>query len=127
VYFSKEFLEEAKMKLQKIILGLMTIMIVVLIAVIYWAWKTEIKLRTATAFVQGYVLEEAVVACEKVASSTPFVWRTASSKFVVGLNSFKGDKGVTVPSFTVYADGVFCDYDPVGKKGSIGSNFLDRN
>jgi hypothetical protein len=42
------------------------------------------------------------------------------------LNSVKLDRYTVSASYTLVADGVFCDYDPVKKKADIGSNFLDR-
>jgi hypothetical protein len=44
----------------------------------------------------------------------------------VGLNSVKLDKDNVVASYTLVADSVFCDYDPVKRKAGIGSNFLER-
>jgi hypothetical protein len=32
-----------------------------------------------------------------------------------------------VASYTLVADGVYCDFDPIKKKASIGSNFLERD
>jgi hypothetical protein len=45
---------------------------------------------------------------------------------VIGLNSVKPDKYTIVASYTLLADGVYCDYDPIKKKADIGSNFLER-
>ena len=45
---------------------------------------------------------------------------------MVGLNSVKLDKYTIIASYTLLADGVYCDYDPVKKKADIGSNFLER-
>jgi hypothetical protein len=45
---------------------------------------------------------------------------------VIGLNSVKPDKNTVVSSYTLVADGVYCDYDPIKKKADIGSNFLER-
>jgi hypothetical protein len=33
---------------------------------------------------------------------------------------------VVIPSYTLVADSVSCDYDPIKKKADIGSNFLER-
>jgi hypothetical protein len=46
---------------------------------------------------------------------------------VIGLNSVKLDKNTVVSSYTLVADSVYCDYDPIKKKADIGSNFLDRD
>ena len=45
---------------------------------------------------------------------------------VIGLTSVKLNKDTIFPSYTLVADSVFCDYDPVKKKADIGSNFLER-
>ena len=45
---------------------------------------------------------------------------------MVGLNSVKLDKYTIISSYTLVADGVYCDYDPIKKKADIGSNFLER-
>ena len=50
----------------------------------------------------------------------------ASKTSVIGLNSVKLDKDTIIASYTLFADGVYCDYDPVKKKADIGSNFLER-
>jgi hypothetical protein len=42
------------------------------------------------------------------------------------LHSVKLDKKTIIASYTLFADGVFCDYDPVKKKAELGSNFLER-
>ena len=78
------------------------------------------------AFVEGYVFAEAVAACEKAPSTTPFKWNTGTKTAVIGLNSVKPDKYTVIASYTLVADGVYCDYDPIKKKADIGSNFLER-
>jgi hypothetical protein len=45
---------------------------------------------------------------------------------VLGLNSVRLDKYVIVANYTLVADGVYCDFDPVKKKADIGSSFLER-
>ena len=45
---------------------------------------------------------------------------------IIGLNSVKLDKYTVIASYTLFADGIYCDYDPVKKKADIGSNFLER-
>jgi hypothetical protein len=42
------------------------------------------------------------------------------------LNSVKLGKDNVSASYTLVADSVFCDYDPVKRKADIGSNFLER-
>ena len=93
----------------------------------YIDWKLAIQLRTMKAFVEGYVFAEAVAACEKAPSSTPFKWNDGKSTAIIGLNSVKLDKYTVIASYTLVADGVYCDYDPIKKKADIGSNFLERD
>jgi hypothetical protein len=76
--------------------------------------------------VEGQVFAEAVATCEKVQSSTLFKWNGGTNTSIVGLNSVKLDKYTVIASYTLLADGVYCDYDPVKKKADIGSNFLER-
>ena len=35
-------------------------------------------------------------------------------------------RALVLASFTLLADGVYCDYDPIKHKADIGSNFLER-
>ena len=115
------------MTFQRIILGLLILAIIGLAGAFFLNWKTATQLRTLKAFVEGYVFAEAVAACEKADSTTPFKWNTGTTTSVVGLNSFKLDKYRVVSSYTLVADGVYCDYDPIKKKANIGSNFLERD
>ena len=69
---------------------------------------------------------DAVAACERASSATPFKWNGGTNTRVIGLNSVKLDKYNIVSSYTLVADGVFCDFDPIKKKANIGSNFLER-
>jgi hypothetical protein len=92
----------------------------------YIDWRLAVQIRTMKAFVEGYVFTEAVAACEKAQSSTPFKWNGAKSASIVGLNSVKLDKYTVIASYTLVADSVFCDYDPIKRKADIGSNFLER-
>ena len=89
-------------------------------------WKTLSQLRTMKAFVEGYVFADAVAACEKAQSTTPFKWNRGKQTAVVGLNSVKLNKDTIIASYTLFADSVYCDYDPIKKKANIGSNFLER-
>ncbi len=84
------------------------------------------QLRTVKAFVEGAVFADAVAACEKAPSSTPFKWNGGKQTAVIGLNSVKLNKDTIIASYTLVADSVYCDYDPVKKKADIGSNFLER-
>ena len=114
------------MTFQRIMAGLLILVIAALAGAFYMNWKTLTQLRTMKAFVEGYVFAEAVAACEKAQSSTPFKWNTGTKTSVVGLNSVKLDKYMIISSYTLLADGVYCDYDPIKKKADIGSNFLER-
>jgi hypothetical protein len=114
------------MTFQRTIAGLLILTIAGLAASFYMNWRTLTQLRTIKAFVEGYVFADAVAACEKAQSSTPFKWNAGTRTSVVGLNSVKPDKYTIVSSYTLVADGVYCDYDPIKKKADIGSNFLER-
>ena len=114
------------MTFQRTVIGLLILVIAGLAGAFYMNWKTLTQLRTVKAFVEGYVFAEAVAACEKAQSSTPFKWNGGTRTSVVGLNSVKLDKYTIIASYTLVADGVYCDYDPVKKKADIGSNFLER-
>jgi hypothetical protein len=114
------------MTFQRTIVGLLILIIIGLAAALYIEWKTTVQLRTMKAFVEGYVFAEAVAACEKAPSTTPFKWNAGTKTAVIGLNSVKPDKYTVIASYTLVADGVFCDYDPIKRKADIGSNFLER-
>jgi len=115
------------MTFQRVAIALFVLLIAGLGAAFYIDWKLAVQVRTMKAFVEGYVFAEAVAACEKAPSSTPFKWNGGKSTSIVGLNSVKLDKYTVVASYTLVADGVYCDYDPIKKKADIGSNFLDRD
>jgi len=115
------------MTFQRIIVGLLVLVIAGLAGAFYIDWKLAVQLRTVKAFVEGGVFAEAVTACEKAPSSTPFKWNGGTQTSVIGLSSVKLDKYTVIASYTLLADGVFCDYDPVKKKANIGSNFLERD
>ncbi len=115
------------MTFQRATFGLLILLAVGLAVVSYANWRLFNRLGTVQAFVEGYVLAEAVAACEKTESSTPFKWNGGPSNSVIGLNSVKLDKNTIIASFTLFADGVYCDYDPIKKKANIGSNFLERD
>jgi hypothetical protein len=115
------------MTFQRTIVGLLILIIAGLAAAFYIEWKTATQLRTVKAFVEGYVFAEAVAACEEAQSTTPFKWNTGTKTSVIGLNSVKLDKYTISSSYTLVADGVYCDYDPIKKKADVGSNFLERD
>jgi hypothetical protein len=116
-----------QMTFQRAIVGVLILLIAGLAGAFYIDWKLNVQLRTVKAFVEGYVFAEAVAACEKAPSTTPFKWNGGTNTSVVGLNSVKPDKYTVIASYTLLADGVFCDYDPIKKKADIGSNFLERD
>jgi hypothetical protein len=115
------------MTFQRAIVGVLVLVIAGLAGAFYAEWKIFTQVRTIKAFVEGYVFAEAVAACEKAPSSTPFKWNGGTNTSVIGLNSVKPDKYTVIASYTLVADGVFCDYDPIKKKADIGSNFLERD
>jgi len=114
------------MTLQRIAIGLFVLLIAALGAAFYIDWRLNVQVRTLKTFLESYVFAEAVAACERAPSSTPFKWNGARSAAIVGLNSVKLDKYHVIGSFTLVADNVFCDYDPIKHKAVIGSNFLER-
>lgn len=114
------------MTFQRIVIALLVFIIAGLGAVGYVEWKMAVQARTMKAFVEGYVFNEAVMACEQAKSSTPFKWNGGKSTSVIGLNSVKLDKYNVSASYTLVADGVYCDYDPIKRKGEVGSSFLER-
>ncbi len=111
---------------ERIVIGLLVLMIAGLGAAFYTDWKLAVQIRTLKSFAESYVFSEAVAACEKTQSSTPFKWNGGTNKSIVGLNSVKLDKFTVSSSYTLVADGVYCDYDPIKHKASIGNNFLER-
>ena len=115
------------MTFQRSILGLLILTIAGLAGSFYLNWRMAVQLRTVKAFVEGYVFADAVAACEKAQSSTPFKWNSGTRTSVIGLSSVKLDKYTIIPSYTLVADSVYCDYDPIKKKADIGSNFLERD
>jgi hypothetical protein len=117
---------ENEMTFQRIAIGLFVLLIAALGAAFYIDWRLNVQVRTLKTFLEGYVFAEAVAACEKAPSSTPFKWNGARNVSMVGLNSVKLDKYNVIASFTLVADNVFCDYDPIKHKADIGSNFLER-
>jgi len=114
------------MNFQRIMIGLIVLLVAGLAGSFYMNWKTLRLLQTTKAFVEGAVLAEAVAACEKAQSTTPFKWNGGKQTAVIGLNSVKLNKDNFIASYTLYADGVYCDFDPIKHKADIGSNFLER-
>jgi hypothetical protein len=114
------------MMFQRIIAAFLMLTIAGLAASFYLVWKTNAQLQTMKAFVEGYVFADAVAACERAQSTTPFKWNGGTNTRLIGLNSVKLDKYRIISSYTLLADGVYCDFDPIKKKAEIGSNFLER-
>ena len=114
------------MNFERAVIGLLVLVIAGLAGAFYMNWRTLTQLQTMKAFVEGAVFAEAVAACEKTQSTTPFKWNTGTKTSVIGLNSVKLDKYTIIPSYTLVADSVYCDYDPIKKKADIGSSFLER-
>jgi hypothetical protein len=115
------------MTFQRTVAGLLVLLIAGLAVSFYMNWKTSTQLRTVKAFIESYVFAEAVAACEKAPSTTPFKWNGGTKTAMIGLSSVKLDKNTIIPSYTLVADSVYCDYDPIKKKADIGSNFLERD
>ena len=115
------------MNFQRIAIGLFVLLAAALGVAFYIDWRMAVQLRTVKAFVEGYVFAEAVAACEKAKTTTPFKWNGGKQTAVIGLNSVKLNKDTVSASYTLVADSVYCDYDPIKKKANIGSNFLERD
>jgi hypothetical protein len=115
------------MTFQRVVIALLVLIVAGLAAVGYVEWRMAVQVRTMKAFIEGYVFNEAVMACERAQSSTPFKWNGGKSTAVIGLNSVKTDKYTVFASYTLVADGVYCDYDPIKRKADIGSSFLERD
>lgn len=114
------------MTFQRIVVALLVLIVAGIGAIGYVEWKMAVQVRTLKAFVEGYVFNEAATACERAQSSTPFKWNGGKSTSVIGLNSVKTDKYNVSASYTLVADSVYCDYDPIKRKAEIGSSFLER-
>jgi hypothetical protein len=114
------------MNFQRIAIGLIVLLAAGLAGSFYMNWKTLNRLKTVQAFVEGSVFADAVAACEKAQSTTPFKWNGGKQTAVIGLSSVKPSKDTVIASYTLVADSVYCDYDPIKKKADIGSNFLER-
>jgi hypothetical protein len=114
------------MNFQRFVIALLVLLFAGLAGSFYANWKTLTQLRTVKAFVEQAVFADAVAACEKAPSTTPFRWNDGKQTSVIGLNSVRLNKDSIIASYTLVADSVFCDYDPVKKKADIGSSFLER-
>jgi hypothetical protein len=114
------------MNFQRVLMMLVVVIAAGLAGSFYMNWKILGQLRTVKAFVEGSVFADAVAACERAQSTTPFKWTEGKKTAVIGVSSVKLNKDTIIPSYTLVADSVFCDYDPIKKKADIGSNFLER-
>jgi hypothetical protein len=114
------------MNFQRISIGLFVLVAAALGAAFYIDWRMAAQLRTVKAFVESYVFAEAVAACEHANSTTPFKWNDGKQTAVIGLNSVKLNQDSVTASYTLVADSVYCDYDPIKKRADVGSNFLER-
>jgi hypothetical protein len=114
------------MTFQRMIAAILVLVVAGLGVALYIDWRMAVQLRTMKAFVEGYVFNEAVAACESAQSSTPFKWNGGKNTAIVGLNSVKLDRYTIIASYTLVADNVYCDYDPIKRKADIGSSFLER-
>ena len=115
------------MNFQRITIGLVVLLIAGLAGAFYMNWRTLKQLQTTKAFVESTIFAEAVAACEKAQSTTPFKWNGGTQTAVIGLNSVKLNKDTIVASYTLFADGVYCDFNPIRRTADIGSNFLERD
>ena len=75
------------MTFQRIVIALLVLIVAGLGAIGYVEWKMAVQVRTLKAFVEGYVFNEAVMACEQAKSSTPFKWNGGKSTSVIGLTT----------------------------------------
>ncbi len=115
------------MTFQRIVAGLVVLLAAGLAVAFYVDWRLAVQIRTMKAFVEGYVFAEAVSACERAQSSTPFKWNGGKNTSIIGLNSVRLDKYTVIASYTLVADSIYCDYDPIKKKADVGSSFLERD
>ena len=72
------------MNFQRILLLLVVLLAAGLAGAFYMNWKTLGQLRTVKAFVEGSVFADAVAACEKAQSTTPFKWTGGKRSSLTG-------------------------------------------
>ena len=114
------------MTFQRIIAGLLILVIAGLAGAFYMNWKTGDPVADDEGIRRRLCVCGSRCGLRRVQSTTPFKWNTGTRTAVVGLNSVKLDKYTVIASYTLVADGVYCDYDPIKKKADIGSSFLER-
>ena len=115
------------MNFQRILLLFVVLLAAGLAGSFYMNWKTLGQLRTVKAFVEGSVFADAVGGLREGAEHHPVQMdrRQADRRDRPELGQAR-TRTRSSPSYTLVADSVFCDYDPVKKKADIGSNFLER-
>jgi len=86
------------MNFQRIAIALFVLLAAGLAGSSYVNWKTLGQLRTVKAFVESSVFAEAIAACEKAQSTTPFKWNGGKQTAVIGLNSVKLNKDTVIAS-----------------------------
>ena len=85
-----------RMNFQRVLLVLVVLLAAGLAGSFYMNWKTLGQLRTVKAFVEGSVFADAVAACERAQSTTPFKWNGGKQIAVIGLNSVKLNKDTII-------------------------------
>ena len=74
----------------------------------------------AFRFIEDAAFNDAVNACEAAQFAVPFRYRSGKSKWVVGLAQQKSRAdGSIMPFLQLYADGLYCNYSPLGKQALI--------
>src|SRR6201991_3430934 len=101
------------MTIQRILLALVVLLAAGLAGSFYMNWRTLTQLRTVKAFVEQAVFAAPVVGCFKVQTTTPFKWNGGKQTAAIGLNSVKLNKDTSIASYTLVADSVYCDSDPI--------------
>ena len=93
----------------------------------YMNWKTLGQLRTVKAFVEGHGVRRGRCGLRKGAEhdAVQMEWRQADRRDRPEFGQAR-TRTRSSPSYTLVADSVYCDYDPIKKKADIGSNFLER-
>src|SRR5258708_13371216 len=112
------------MTFRRTMTGLVVLLIAGLAASFYVNWRTLGQLRTVKAFVEGAVFADAVAACEKTQSTTPFKWNGGKQTAVIGLNSGKLNKDTIIASYTLSADTGSSHHHPAQTKPDIRPHSL---
>src|SRR5258708_39075751 len=96
-----------EMTFQRIVVGLFVLLVAALGVAFYIDWRMAVQFRTVKAFVEGYVFAEAVAACEKAKTTTPFKWNGGKQTAVIGFDSVKHNKDTVVADDTLVADSAY--------------------